>query len=402
MKYEEVVSRLEDRTSCPGDFGFDAFQDAVRERGHPQQGYDVIHVAGTNGKGSCCHILSGILQQAGDSVGLFTGPHLGSPRDRIQVDGTPVSEDAFAALFKEVQDTDFSRFECLVVMALTYFARQDVDTAVVETGLGGRRDATNIVDPAVTVITNVSKEHTDVLGETIPKIASEKAGIIKPKTPLVTGAGLPALDVINEAAIDHRTDIYLPDSYVSVTGTSPLELSFPGQHVTPGIRGKYQVDNINICIETVQHLDRDIPDADVVDALQAVQIPGRMEQVQDDPAVILDGAHNPDGIDALVRSITDVDTVVFGCMDTKPYPAMLTGLADVADQFIYTHPGKANAVDPAQFTAIQPGDIVMDPVTAVQEAIQDSDDTVLVTGSMYLLRQVRPTLLADQRPVCTT
>lgn len=392
MEYREVTAQLEGRTSAPDDFGFDTFQDAVKERGHPQQGYDVIHVAGTNGKGSCCHILAAILQQAGYTVGRFTGPHLGSIRDRIQVDGNAISEDAFTARYAEVKDTDFSMFECLVVMALTHFTEQDVDIAVVETGLGGRRDATNIVYPAASVITNVSREHTDVLGGTVEKIAHEKAGIITDGAPVVTGVGLPSLDVINEEAVDHGVDIYLPDQHVSVQDTAPLELTFRGKRFRPAVRGRYQVDNINICIETVQRLDYDVTPQDIVDGLQTVQIPGRLEQVQADPTVILDGAHNAAGITALADSVQPVNTVVFGCMDTKPYPEMIEALASVTDQFIYTRPDKAAAVDPSQFPAIHPGDIVVDPATAVREAVQDGG-TVLVTGSMYLIREVRPALI---------
>lgn len=389
MEYGEAADLLRERVSGPADFGFETFRKRVTAQGHPQD-YDVVHVAGTNGKGSCCTITAVMLQAAGYSVGLFTGPHLTGLTERIMVDGQSIPEKAFASLFDELRDTPFSMFECMTVMALTYFAQEDVDIAVVETGLGGRRDATNIVDPAATVITNVDREHTDVLGGTIEAIAREKAGIIAPGTPVITQTAPPARDVIVREADDQDTAVCIPEPHVSPTGTDPLQLSLDGRQVTTGIHGRYQVDNINTGIETVRQLPQDVGKDAIARALETVQIPGRMEVVADDPRVILDGAHNRPGIDALAASIDTVDTVVFGCMASKPYDTMLDRLAPHTDRFIFTQPDKDDAAAPSALAAEQDGTVIRDPVAAVRAAKREAGGPVLVTGSMYLLRVVRP------------
>lgn len=392
MEYREAVERLERRKSKPGDFGFNAYLAEVEDRGHPQD-CDVIHVAGTNGKGSTCHLLSGMLQEAGYTVGMFTGPHLGSQRERIQVDEEWISADAFVDRFETVQDADFSKFECMVYMALDHFARQDVDIAIMETGLGGRRDATNIVDPAAAVITNVTRDHTGVLGETVPEIAREKAGIIAENAPVVSGAEPPALDVIRDETRQVGTSLSTPDRHVSVADTAPLQLSFQEQTVSSSLRGRYQVDNINLCIETVEQLPYHVTGDDITAALRTVKIPGRMEPVATEPLTILDGAHNRAGVNAVVRSVDDVDIVVFGCLKTKPYTDMLEMLAETADRFVYTAPAKDDAADPETLQAVQDGVVVDEPVDAVETARRQSDGTVFVTGSLYLLREVRTTFV---------
>jgi folylpolyglutamate synthase/dihydrofolate synthase len=397
MEYGEAVDLLESRVSKPDDFGFDTFRQRVESRGHPQD-FDVVHVAGTNGKGSCCTFIAAMLQNAGYSVGLFTGPHLAGYTDRIRVDGTPIPADRFASLFARIQDTSFSMFESMVVMALMHFAEEAVDIAVIETGLGGRRDATNIVDPTATVITNVTREHTDVLGNTIPEIAREKAGIIAPGTPVITQTTPPAREVIAAEARARDAPVIVPDTYASLAGTGPLQLSLAGRQVKPRVRGRYQVENINTAIETVRQLPREVDDAAVVRALETVTIPGRMEVVARDPQIILDGAHNRAGIDALAASIDQVSTVVFGCMDTKPYEAMINHLAPTTDRFIFTRPDTDDAAAPETLAAVADGQVIRDPEEAVMMAEQSAADTVLVTGSMYLVRTIRP-LFDRQAPV---
>jgi dihydrofolate synthase/folylpolyglutamate synthase len=396
MDYGEAIDGLEQRVSAPADFGFDAFQNVVATYDNPQHAYDVVHVAGTNGKGSCCLMLAQMLRTAGYTVGLFTGPHLDSHRERIVVDGDPIPADTFATLFEQVQETDCSMFECVTLIAFLYFARQNVDIAVVETGLGGRRDATNVVDPRVAVITNVSREHTDVLGDTVEEIAREKSGIIKPDTAVVTAADEPARSVIQDEAAQVDVPVSVPDAYVSCLSTSPLRLSFNQASFTPAIRGQYQIANINTCIDVVQHLNYAVTDAAIRKALQTVLLPGRMEYVDSDPALILDGAHNRSGIEALASSIDAVDTIVFGCMAHKPFEHMIDTLSDITDNVVFTRPDHPEAADPETLAAEQDGTVITDPVDAVRTAQQQSDDTVLVTGSMYLLRSIRLHLLQSQ------
>lgn len=399
MDYGEAIDLLEERVSAPADFGFDTFRERVEAYGHPQD-YDVMHVAGTNGKGSCCMITAAMLQQAGYTVGTFTGPHLARHTGRITVDGDSIPADTFAALFDAIRDTPFSMFEAMTVIGLEYFAQEDVDIAVVETGLGGRRDATNIVEPTATVITNVAREHTDVLGDTVTAITREKAGIIAPDAPVITQTTPPARDVIEQVARDHGTAVHTPDAHVTVAGTDPLQLSFAGRQVTTGIRGRYQVANINTCIETMQHLPHAVGTDDIARALATVQLPGRMETVANDPRTVLDGAHNLAGAEALAASIDTVDTIVFGCMAPKPYETMLDRLEPCTDRFIFTRPDREAAADPETLAADHGGRVIADPVDAVTTARQETSGTVLVTGSMYLVRAIRSRFCRS--PVSTT
>ncbi|MFB6167118.1 MAG: folylpolyglutamate synthase/dihydrofolate synthase family protein, partial [Candidatus Nanohaloarchaea archaeon] len=202
MGYDEVVDRIYDLEKFRGDIALDPIRKAVARMGDPQEDFASVHVAGTNGKGSTATILASVLQEAGYTTGLFTSPHLVDFRERMRVDGEKITKDEVVERFSSVESTDveLSFFEAMTAMAFDHFSREDVDVAVVETGMGGEVDATNVIQPEASVITNVAREHTKWLGESREEIAGKLAGVVKEGTPVVSGAEGDARKVIREAA----------------------------------------------------------------------------------------------------------------------------------------------------------------------------------------------------------
>ncbi|PSH00598.1 MAG: hypothetical protein BRC30_02705 [Nanohaloarchaea archaeon SW_7_46_7] len=384
MDYSEAVSEMREDISDPDEFGFEEYREQVRELGDPQKQVPVIHVAGTNGKGSVCNILYQILREAGYSVGLFTGPHLGELVERIEVDGELIEKEEIADLYSEIRNEDFSMFESLVIIAFKHYINQDVDIAVIETGCGGKRDATNIVEPEVSAITNVGLDHSHILGGTIPEIAEEKAGIIKEGKPSVTQAEEPALSVIEEKALRKKSELSKPDGNVEKVNERPLEFSYKGKRFRPSVQGDYQEKNIDLAVEAVKRAENfEISAKDVSEGLEELEVPGRMEVIGKDPELVLDGAHNLEGIEALSDSIKKFDTVVFGCMEKKPYMEMLKVLKPYADSFVLTVPDKSYAWRPSEEEV--DFRLVDDPV----EALEVAEGRTLVTGSLHLVGEIR-------------
>lgn len=384
MDYSEAVAEMKEDISDPDEFGFEEYRKQVRELGDPQHDIPVIHVAGTNGKGSTCNILYQILREQGYSVGLFTGPHLGELVERIEVDGELIERQQIGEIYTEIRDENFSMFESLVIIAFKHFINEEVDVAVIETGCGGKRDATNIVDPEVSVITNVGLDHSHILGETVPEIAEEKAGIIKEGKPTVTQAEEPALSRIREKAEETNSELSEADKHVEEIDQNPLKLKYGGETFRPSIQGSYQVKNINLALEALEQAENfEVSDESVLEGLANLKVPGRMEKVSEDPDLVLDGAHNLEGVEMLVDSIEKFDTVVFGCMGKKPYREMIGRLRLYADRFVLTVPDKDHAWRPSEEDLDLK--IVEDPVEAVEEAEGDT----LVTGSLYLVGEIR-------------
>lgn len=383
MDYSEAVREMKDNIPAPDDFGFEEYREQVRELGDPQQEVPVIHVAGTNGKGSTCHIIYSMLRKAGYSVGLFTGPHLEEMVERIEVNGKLIEREELADIYGEIRDDNLSMFESLTVIAFKHYIRKDVDVAVIEAGLGGRKDATNIVEPEVSVITNVGLDHQHILGETIPEIAREKAGIIKECKPVITNSDGAALEEIRQKAEDKSSEAIIPNKHVKEKGKIPLKLKYGEETFKPSIQGAYQIKNINAAIEAIKACeDFEITSESVVEGLKNLNVPGRMEKVSENPDIFLDGAHNEEGVKALAGSLKDFDTIVFGCMEKKPYREMMETLEPYARKFIFTRPDSDNAWNPENEAD---GTVVKDPLKAVKQA----EGRTLVTGSLYLVGEVR-------------
>ena len=288
---------------------------------HPHRKFKSIHVAGTNGKGSTCHMLASVFQEAGYKVGLYTSPHLRDFRERIRINGQMVSKQfviGFIARNKEFLEThSLSFFEMTVGMAFDCFARRDVDIAIIEVGLGGRLDATNIVIPELSVITNIGLDHTEFLGDTLQLIASEKAGIIKQNVPVIIGESQPETSpVFNRIAAEKSTDIHYADKE---DYEMPFQLELPG---------KYQIKNIRTVAFACQYLKKlnwKITNKNIRDGITHVvkntEIQGRWQVLNDNPKVICDTAHNREGLllvmEQLKREKFENLHIVFGVVKDK-------------------------------------------------------------------------------------
>ena len=374
-------------------FGLENTFQLAERVGNPQEKLRFIHVAGTNGKGSTCAMLESIYRAAGLRVGLFTSPHLVSFRERIQINRQLIPETEVARLVQKLraanQENEATLFEFATVMALKFFAEQKCDLVIWETGLGGRLDATNIVTPLASVITNIAFDHQQWLGDTLEKIAAEKAGIIKPGVPVVTATEAPAaLAVIKAVALERQS----PLTQISSSHASRL---------TPhaSLLGDHQNMNTALAVATVEVLQKNIPVAaeTIRPGLAAVNWPGRLQLIQkaDGRKILLDGAHNVAGTEclraALEKHFPDVRPVlIFGALADKNWPAICQILAPLAAQ-IYTVPvaseRTAGATELAgAFHSANPAASVTICENLARALIASKHEPfIIITGSLYLI-----------------
>ena len=328
--------------------------------GNPETKFKSIHIAGTNGKGSTSHMLAAIFQEAGYRTGLYTSPHLKDFRERIRVDGQFISEDFVVNFVERISPLsewlDPSFFEISVVMAFEYFAQQQVDIAVIEVGLGGRLDSTNIITPELSVITNIGYDHMNLLGNTLAAIAFEKAGIIKPGVPVIIGETHPeTAPIFGQRAHEEQAPIHWADKhhYVSdwryerhslITEVSESPLADDKQYYTLDLAGIYQTKNLVTVLEAVRQLaakgwqlDRRFVDRALGNVKKLTGLHGRWEIVHEHPDVILDVAHNVDGIRQIVRQIELTDHeelhIVLGMVKDKEIDPVLALLPRQANYF---------------------------------------------------------------------
>lgn len=299
--------------------------------GNPQDKLNCIHVAGTNGKGSVCAILSSILTCAGQKVGLYTSPHIFKYTERIQICGKPITDDDFAKYVFEISDLadknsiDLTEFEILTAVMFKYFYDNDVDVVVLETGLGGRFDATNIIKRNLcSIITHVDFDHTERLGNTIDKIASEKAGIIKPNCPCIVFEGR---EVYRDVTDELGSLLLMVAPFAPTT-----ELS---------LKGSYQQENLSLALAAIEEVFPEISQAVIDEGLRRVKHPCRFQYIED-KNLIIDGAHNPNGINSLRQSLdmyypNTNRRFIFGCLKNKDYTKMVQSLFMQGDEIYFYH-----------------------------------------------------------------
>ena len=432
----EAIAYIEAFATRPGDVvdalpprerqaaRFPEMLDVLAELGNPHHGLPVAHIAGTSGKGSTATILAAIVQASGRHVGLYINPYLTMPQERIQINGSPIGDADLVRATREVtaalgrlQDRFPQRVPHLkqvwVAVMLVAFARANVDVAVIETGMGGRFDETNVVAAAISVITTVDFDHMDFLGETLAQIAWHKAGIIKPGIPAVSGVTTPdALGVIRaEAATKSAPLAVLGETFqIAVRAMDQQGLRFDytddGHHLADcqvPLIGAHQAANAALAIRAAVTLVPAINAEAIHAGLAAVALPGRFEIVARDPMVVLDVAHNPEKMRALVAALTSVArwqrlVVVFGALEGKAVAGMLTILAPLHPLIIATAPTVAGRVSTAPATVSATAErlgleviVQPDPQEAVSTALAlaNTADVVLVTGSLFLVSQVR-------------
>ncbi|MBX5466850.1 MAG: bifunctional folylpolyglutamate synthase/dihydrofolate synthase [Firmicutes bacterium] len=391
--------------------GLERIQWLMERLGHPERAVPVVHVAGTNGKGSTSAMIAAALRGQGWKVGLYTSPDLGRINERVMIDGAPLDEATWDRLADQVEAVGWDLpetptfFEAVTALGFLAFREAGVDVAVLEVGLGGRLDATNVVpNPRLTVITPVAYDHMDRLGNTIEAIAGEKAGILKPGAPLVlaTQPYPAAARVIRERAQALEVPVFSPRGQAEALGDRVRYQSPEGRAVEAALAGRYQAENLATAWTAVEVLHRlgFCPDLDAAArALRHVEWPGRFQVVSRRPLVVIDGAHNPHGVAALCDTLGQPPwsryqwQVVFAALQDKPGPAMAAQLAQVAAGLWVTEvPGERRT--PATALAAAVGATpVPDPMAAFQKACDAArkreGTAVLVTGSLALLAWLR-------------
>lgn len=419
MNYEETIQYLFNSTPVFEKIGAGAYKEGLSNThlldehfNHPHRNYKTIHIAGTNGKGSCSHTIAAILQAAGYKVGLYTSPHLVDFRERIRVNGHPVSKEYVIDLVEKEKDffepLHPSFFELTTAMAFKYFAEEKVDVAVIEVGLGGRLDCTNIISPDLCVITNISFDHTQFLGHTLGAIAGEKAGIIKENTPVVIGETVPETKTVFEnkakemnAPIIFAEEERLLHSYKEEDGRFIYQTRF-----YPNLRGELsgfcQIYNTNTILSALRQLvslGYKIPDNAVYEGFAHVceltGLMGRWQTIQHKPLVICDTGHNVGGFEYIAKQIRSVKCrqlrIVIGMVDDKDYTEVLSMLPiDAVYYFTQAAVKRAVPVDKFYETARKEGldgQCYTSVMEAYKAALKDADkeDFIFVGGSSYIV-----------------
>lgn len=420
MTYDETVRYLYDSTPVFEHVGASAYKEGLDNTqaldehfGHPHRCYKTIHVAGTNGKGSCSHTLAAILQSAGWKVGLYTSPHLVDFRERIRVNGMCISEKRIVD-FVEQERSFFeplhpSFFELTTALAFKYFAEQQVDIAVIEVGLGGRLDCTNIITPLLSVITNISFDHTRFLGNTLAKIAGEKAGIIKKGVPVVIGETTAETRPVFAARarevgapIRFAEDAPVVRSSVALSGGGREYRLSDGRTVYGELSGDYQEANMNTVLIAVEELHRQgiaLSESDMGQGIAAVSgltgLMGRWQRLRERPLAVCDTGHNVGGWNYLVGQIKAQAChrlrIVFGMVDDKDIDRILAMLPREAD-FYWTQASSHRAIPAAQVAGKAAaiglrGRSYATVGEAWQQALADAspEDFIFVGGSSYVV-----------------
>lgn len=388
--------------------------------GNPQKKFKSVHIAGTNGKGSVSHMLAAILQESGYKTGLYTSPHLKDFRERIRINGELVNEN-FVVQFVEkvkplIEEVQPSFFEITVAMAFAYFAEQQVDLAVIEVGLGGRLDSTNVITPELSVITNIGLDHTNILGNTLEEIAVEKGGIIKHNVPVVIGEKHPlTAPVFEKMASERNAPISFAEDHFAVEkfriNNQFLEIQVQDRssdiknNFTLDLSGIYQTKNIIAVLEAVNILSEqnwNIDGESISNALQQVKsltgLSGRWEMIKQNPNVVLEVAHNEDGIRQMLDHLKIVSFrnlhIVIGVVKDKDVSSMLSLLPkDAYYYFTNAHIPRALEAEQLQEQAKLAGleGFIFENVnTALKEAIAKAatDDLVIVCGSIFLVAEI--------------
>ena len=392
--------------------GLETMRTLLAALGNPQTAFRPVHVAGTNGKGSTCAMIEAGLRSAGIRTGLFTSPHLIHPTERIRIAGIEVSREQFTEAFGRVHvcaeelmrqgELEYhpSYFETVTAMAFLLFRSEKVDIAVVEVGLGGRLDSTNVIEPLVSVITPVDFDHEKFLGNTLESIAFEKAGILKPGIPAVFARQRTECEaVLSRQAEELRCPVTrtssLPVENLKADATGS-EFDTGGRHVRCPLAGAHQLENCLTAIATLDILG--LP----IDGIDRAVWPGRLEQVHEDPVLILDGAHNPAGARALKEHIERFYAnrpvwLVFGAMRDKSVQEITESLFPLAQHLVLTKPDSPRAITPESLleaTQHADAEITHSVPDAVRIALRAPAGTVVfLTGSLYVVGEARALLV---------
>lgn len=428
MNYQQTLDYLFARLPMFSRIGAEAIKkDLTNTRklcaalGNPENALRTIHVAGTNGKGSVSHMLAAIFQSAGYKTGLYTSPHLYDFRERIKVNGIVIGEDDVVNFTETIQPhietIEPSFFEITVAMAFDYFAKQAVDIAIIETGLGGRLDSTNIIAPELSVITNIGWDHMQLLGNTLPEIAFEKSGIIKKDTPVVIGEAIPEIRAVFEAkAKQENATIYFSEEHFKAISFEHTDAyleatvkdcrSNTEKIYVMDLQGSYQLQNLQTVLTAASQLQKmgwEITDTSIHTALKNTRnlngLHGRWEKLRSRPDIIIDVAHNEDGMRAILQQLQQMHYnqlhIVIGMVKDKDIDRVLHLMPSYA-QYYFTRAQIPRAL-PEEALRIQAmekgleGNAFPDVNTALAHALTKAkeDDLILVCGSVFIAGEVK-------------
>jgi dihydrofolate synthase/folylpolyglutamate synthase len=418
MNYKETINWLYSFEKFGIKLGLDRITYICKKLGNPQKNYRIIHVGGTNGKGSVCRFLQSVLNLNGYKVGVYLSPHLQRFSERFIIDKEEISNKDIVKLVEKIKpiieemtksDNTPTFFEIVTAMAFQYFKDNKVDYAVIEVGLGGRYDATNIVDPIATVITNVSLEHQNILGKKIEEIAYQKAGIIKDGVPLITATNGKALNVIQKVAKEKKSSVTVIDNdfWKKISGSIDWqEFQIKGflkdYNVKTSLGGIFQGENIAVTIATIEILQMNgvyITDNSISEGIEKTTNPGRMEIAGFEPLILLDGAHNTAGISYL-KTTLEKDFVyeklilVIGILSDKNIKEMLDIIITIADVIIVTKSHNDRACSPNILKEmIRKKDVLIKDEIAdainYAKKIAKKNDLICITGSLFTVGEAR-------------
>ena len=423
MQINDALSWLYSYSKYGSKLGLERITDLLNLLNNPHHQLQAIHVTGTNGKGSVCRFLGSILTHAGYKTGIYLSPHLERFSERMLING---NDEVLIKLVQKIKPV-VSRlekkgiiptfFEIITAMAFTHFYQQKVDFVVVEVGLGGRFDATNVIQPLLSIITNISLEHTQYLGDDVTSVAYEKAGIIKSNSPVVTAAANEALLVIEAVAKEKQV------SLINVTSDSWKRTNYSlefQQFIVKGklkdyqlqtsILGEYQGQNLAVTIHALEQLQLMgifILDADIIEGISTTDNPGRMEILSYEPIVLLDGAHNAAGMNMLVTSLRNDFSfnnliMIVGILKDKNIEEMLKSLLEISNIIIFTQSENPRASEPEHLASIASscgfkGKIIIEPCLkkAIINAFEkvNKKDIVCISGSLFTVGEARTILL---------
>ncbi len=412
MDYNEATSYLFSKHAKGMKLGLENVIHFLNRIGHPELGFPSIHIAGTNGKGSTAAILESILREAGNKTGLYTSPHLIDMRERIQISGQWISPEKvihYIQYFKpEIEATNISFFEILTSMAFLYFLENETDIAILETGLGGRLDATNVVQPLFSMITEIGLDHTRILGKTLKSITYEKGSIFKSDIPCLMGVNSKKVKTYFQELARDRTPLSFCQENVHIRNIrltdqgswfdAEAELFFY-RNLFLRLLGQHQVNNCRLVLLAVNEFMKRgwaISEKSVREGLKKVRWPARLELLSEQPKLLLDSAHNPLGIRSLVKALKtlfDYDKLIllFGVLKDKDYRKMIEPLVPLAQSIIFTRPQSDRALEPEHFYSLpilRKKSVQVIPVIkkAWEKAVNlaSKNDLVCGTGSMFL------------------
>ncbi|MGL5634483.1 MAG: bifunctional folylpolyglutamate synthase/dihydrofolate synthase [Sarcina sp.] len=423
MKYEEAMDYIANTSRFGMNFGLERVQTMLALLGNPEKKLKCIHIAGTNGKGSTTAMVTSILREEGYTVGMYTSPYLEEFEERIQINGVNIPKeklvelvDKIIGIIDRVVEQGFdnpTQFEIITTIMFLYFANENVDYVILEVGLGGRLDATNVIKPLLSAIASISFDHVKILGNTIAEIANEKCGIIKDALTVSYPQVLEAMEVIEDNCNKKGVELIKAseDSIKSVTidkdlNLQTIEYNISGRNirVTTQLLGEHQIKNtlfaINI-IDAFSKIEQKISDEAIIKGIRKTKWIGRMEIMKKTPLVVIDGAHNIDGIKAIKNSVEKYFNynkiiLILGILSDKDVEGMVKTISELSDNIILTEPHSERAGGSEQMISYLEAENkhyerILEYDKAYERALEiaSDDDLILICGSLYMIGDMR-------------